>query len=109
MGFGIGVLSALGLANAVLVAVSLTARRRFRKHSGVFSCRLLRRGSPWPVSRRQARWIHDVLVLQSGPLGLSTLPVAARITPGAVLRHAGRPDLNAVMTGLPSAPRERGT
>lgn len=88
-----GVLAALGVVLVVLAVRAVFAARRFRDHLAVFRCRVRsltrnRRGERprWPLRRTRARWIHDVLVLQSGLIGLSTTPHAARVAAGATLR-----------------------
>ena len=93
MAFLTGVLAALGTTLAVLAVRSVVAGRRFRAHSSVFHCHVRtarrdrrRRWGRWPLHGTRARWVHDVLVLQSGLLGLSTTPHAARIAAGAALR-----------------------
>src|SRR5690349_5787693 len=96
MGFLAGVLATLGLVAAVLTVAALSVHRRFRDAGGAFRCRVRtpsggrrrrwHRWRRWPAPRTRGRWVHDVLLLQSGPLGLSLVPLAARIAPGAVLR-----------------------
>ena len=93
MGFLTGALTAFALMITALAAMALIARRRFRAAGGAFRCRVRtptggrrRRWPRWPLRRTRARWVHDVFLLQSGRLGLSVLPLAARIAPGAVLR-----------------------
>ncbi|HEU4566449.1 MAG TPA: hypothetical protein VFR99_00340 [Marmoricola sp.] len=72
----LGVLAALSLAAVVLVR----HWRRERRES--FACRMRPRGAPvgswWPRRPARARWVHDVLVVSSGPglLAHRVLPVA---------------------------------
>lgn len=93
MAFLVGGLATLGPVLLVLGGTALIARRRFRSAAGSFRCRVRmptggrrRRWHRWPLRQARARWIHDVLIVQPGPLGLSVVPLAARIAPGAVLR-----------------------
>lgn len=102
MGFLAGVLSTLGLVAGGVIGGAVLARRRFARYPAAFACRVRRprgRRRRWPVPRREgcrlcwglgrtaARWVHDVLVVQSGPLGLSVTPLAARIGAEAALRR----------------------
>lgn len=91
MAFLAGVLAALGLGVLAVALTSVVARRRFRARPQAFTCRVRRprrgrrRWRQWPRWRTQARWVSDVLVVRS-PLGLTSVPYAARIAPGATLR-----------------------
>lgn len=93
MTFLAGTLAGLGLAAIALAVASLIARRRFRARPSVFACRVRtptrgrRHWRRWPRSRTRARWISDVLVVRSGPLGMSSVPYAARIAAGTRLRR----------------------
>ncbi len=95
MAFLAGVLATLVLASAALVSVSLIARRRFGRHRAAFRCRIRSSGGwrrwgrarRWRLRRTGARWVNDVLLLQSGPLGLSVSALTARIAPGSGLRR----------------------
>lgn len=92
MAFLAGALAGLGVAVIALAAASLVARHRFGSRPPVFACRVrkpsrgLRRWRRWPGWRTRARWLSDVLVIRSAPLGLSCVAYAARIAPGARLR-----------------------
>lgn len=69
------------LVGAVVVAV-VAVRHWRRERRNSFACRMRPRGAPagswWPRRPARAHWVHDVLVLSSGP-GLfahRVLPVA---------------------------------
>jgi hypothetical protein len=83
------VLAAVALAGVLLGGLSVSSRVRFARQPGAFRCRLGTPSSPgratgtrWRRRRTRARWVSDVLVVQSGVLRLAaaTLPahVAAR-------------------------------
>jgi hypothetical protein len=84
----------LGLV--ALVATSVASRMRFARQPGAFRCRL---GTPqhprspertrWRLRRTRARWVSDVLIVQSGLLRLGATPLAAHIAPDAVVRSVG--------------------
>lgn len=64
---------AAGLALGLVVAgppYALWARRRLRRAPGVFACRLRPagplEGAGWPRTKRQALWVHDVLLVHRG-------------------------------------------
>jgi hypothetical protein len=65
---------AAGLVLALVVAgppYALWARRRLRRAPGVFACRLRPAGPldgahRWPRTKRQAQWVHDVLIVRHG-------------------------------------------
>lgn len=92
MVFVAGVLAGLGLAAIALAVAASMAGRRFRGRPQTFACRLRRtirgrrRWRRWQPWRARARWVSEVLLVRSGPLGLSSRPYAARIGPGATLR-----------------------
>ena len=90
MAFLSGVLVTVGVVAGVLAIVSSVIRWRFRRHPAAFVCRVRRpHGGDrrrWQLRRRRARWVHDVLLLQSGLLGVTLVPLAARVAPGAGLR-----------------------
>jgi hypothetical protein len=105
----LGLIGVLVPAGVGLGIVSVWARMRFAREPGSFRCRLgrlprrpSRRGRVirWDRSRTRARWINDVLLIQTGLLGLRTtalhvrLPLAARIETepvSAVKRLGTRP------------------
>lgn len=76
----LGVLAALTLTSVVLV------RHWRRERRQTFACRMRPRGASvgsaagtwWPRRPARARWVHDVLVVSSGPglLAHRVLPVA---------------------------------
>jgi hypothetical protein len=49
----------------------VVSRRRFRRRSGVFACRLRPAGPQeedgWSRTKRHAYWVHDVLLVHRGP------------------------------------------
>jgi hypothetical protein len=89
------IIAVVVLQLVALGAVSTTSRVRFARLPGAFRCRL---GTPqypassgetrWRLRRTRARWVSDVLVVQSGFLRLGATPMAARIATGAVVRTA---------------------
>ena len=86
MAFLAGALAVLVLVGACVGVAAWTVRRRFRRLPGAFSCRI-RRGTAARLRwhRTRARWLREVLIVQSGPLGLSLTALALQIAPRAVL------------------------
>jgi len=101
MAFLAGALAVLVLAGACVGVAAWTVRRRFRRLPGAFSCRVRRgRSARLRWHRTRARWLHDVLVLQSGPLRLWLTPLALQIAPRAVVH----PVTDAAVRGLGERP-----
>ncbi|MGN6243233.1 MAG: hypothetical protein ACTHQ3_06105 [Motilibacteraceae bacterium] len=91
------VLLVVVLAVVLLVAglgAAVVLRHWRRERNGSFACRMRPRGAPvgswWPRRPARARWVHDVLVVSSGPwlLAHRVLPVATAF--GAPHRISGR-------------------
>lgn len=96
------VLCVLLLAAAAVVAVVVARHWRHERRDS-FACRIRPRGAPvgswWPRRPARARWVHDVLVVSSGPglLAHRVLPVATAY--GAPHRISARD-----LTGLGDRP-----
>jgi hypothetical protein len=87
------VLAAVVLTAVTLGALSVTNRLRFARQPGAFRCRL---GTPpyprvpeatrWRRRRTRARWVSDVLIVQSGLLRLSATPLVAHVASDTAVR-----------------------
>jgi hypothetical protein len=87
------VIAAVVLAGVALGGLSVTSRVRFARQPGAFRCRLgtppysrVRKGSRWRLCRTRARWVSDVLIVQSGLLRLGATPMAAHVASDTVVR-----------------------
>jgi hypothetical protein len=91
------VIAAVALAAVLLGALSVIGRVRFARQPGAFRCRLgtpscpgESTGTRWRRRRTRARWVSDVLIVQSGllRLGVAALPAhVAAHTSVRVLSH----------------------
>lgn len=89
IGFGSG----LVLVAALAVVLVVRRRREVADSSESFRCRvrvvhgwLPGVAHHWPRRTVYATWVHDVLLVQSGPGGLGTRPLAVRFPEGNVER-----------------------
>jgi hypothetical protein len=89
------VIAAVVLAGFALGALSVTSGIRFARQPGAFRCRVgtspysrmrMRYGRRWRLRRTRARWVSDVLIVQSGLLRLGATPMAARVASDTVVR-----------------------
>jgi hypothetical protein len=79
------------VACSALIVVALWNRTRFGKDPAAFVCRaarLSRRGWQrdglrWGWLRTRAKWVNDVLIVQSGPLWMRSLTIAVSLPKGA--------------------------
>jgi hypothetical protein len=82
-------------ATVTLLVLSVASRIRFARQPDSFRCRLgppsprRRKRARWWLRRTRARWVNDVLLIQSGPLRLGVTPVAARIARDATVESLG--------------------
>lgn len=71
---------------------ALWSRRRVRRSSGVFACRVRAAGptceAPWPRTMGYARWVHDVLLVHQGPALTRCEALAVSNVTGPVLSVA---------------------
>jgi hypothetical protein len=82
----VDVLVAVALTGVLLGALSVTSRVRFARRTGAFRCRLGAPACPgepggtrWRRRRTRARWVSDVLIVQSGVLRVATTPLEAHV------------------------------
>lgn len=88
------VCSATALAVVPVLVLAAWTRLRFTRRFASFRCRL---GPPesrrsrrrWRLLRTRAAWVHDVLVVRSGPFHLGVTPVAVGVPRTARVRRLG--------------------
>lgn len=75
--------------------LSLWSRVRFARQPESFRCRLgaASRRRPWRRCSTRARWVNDVLLIQTGLLRTGTTAVVPRVPSGSRLRWVPREDV----------------